>query len=50
MSFVRKIVKDLRKEYKEKEANKVTIELMHITRAIRKGDIERGKVNEKLSI
>ena len=40
MNFVSKLVKDLRKEYKEKEANKTTIELMYITRAIRKGKVK----------
>ena len=35
MNFVEKIIKMAREEYK-KDANKTTIELMHITRVIRK--------------
>jgi len=46
MSFVSKLVEDLRKEYKEKQESKTSIELMYITRAIRKGN----KGNEKFSI
>lgn len=37
MDFISKLINDLRREYKQKQENKVTIELMHITRAIRKG-------------
>ena len=42
MSFVSKLIEDIRKEYKEKQGNKTTIELMYITRAIRKGQISNG--------
>lgn len=42
MSFASKIVEDLRKEYKEKQAKKTSIELMHITRTIRKGKAKYG--------
>lgn len=35
------IIKKLRNEYKCKEANKTTIELMYITRTIRKGSVSK---------
>lgn len=37
MSYISKTIEDLRKEYKEKQALKTSIELVYITRAIRKG-------------
>jgi len=46
MSYISKIIEDLRKEYKEKQALKTSIELMYITRGIRKGSVD----NEKLSL
>ena len=35
-------IKDLRREYREKEAHESTIELLYITRAIRKGNTRYG--------
>lgn len=41
MSFVRKIVKDLRKEYKQKK-DKSKVELINITKIISKGEGENA--------
>ncbi len=38
MNFISKLIKNIREEYKEKEAHESTIELLYITRAIRKGN------------
>lgn len=40
MNFVSKLIKDLGKEYKQKEAQKSTIELLYITRTMRKGQLK----------
>ena len=42
MSFISRLIKDIREEYKHKQGNRTTIELMHITRAIRKGNTRYG--------
>ena len=42
MSFVNKLVKDIRKEYQPKQENRTSIEFMYITRAIRKGSVNNG--------
>lgn len=44
MSFVNELIKNIRKEYKDKQDNKTAIELMHITRAVRKGQVKCQKV------
>lgn len=41
MNFVEKIIEKAREDYR-KEANKTTIELMYITRTIRKGQVGNG--------
>lgn len=44
MNIVKFFMNQARKEYKKQIENKTTIELMHITRAIRKGQVECQKV------
>ncbi len=44
MSFINKLIEDIRKEYKQKQENKTAIELMYITRTIRKGQVKCQKV------
>lgn len=39
MNFIEKTIEKAREDYK-KEANKTTIELMYITRSIRKGQVK----------
>lgn len=41
MNFVEKCIEEAREDYK-KETQKTTIELMYITRAIRKGQVKNG--------
>ena len=39
MNFISKLIKNIREEYKEKEAQMSTIELLYITKAIKKASV-----------
>lgn len=41
MSFVSKLIQDIKEEYKHKKENRTAIELMYITRAIRKASVNK---------
>lgn len=44
MSFVRKYIEDIRKQYKQDEARKIAIKRLYSSRTVRKGQVKCQKV------